>query len=171
MEQDLGGSGDHVLDEVTVSRRIDDSDVIVLRLKLPESDVDGDAALALRLQLVHHPGVLEGPLPTLQPKKYHSQSDAWTSRIGSQSTAVVLRHTDFLGLLLKLLDRPLVNSSCLVDQVTCCGRFPRVHMADDHDAYVNLFLRHDFTHTRERITQNLSMSVNFSPLLLLLRIK
>lgn len=65
MEQDLGGSGDHVLDEVTVSRRVDDSDVIFFCLKLPESDVDGDAALTLRLQLVHHPGILEGPLPYL----------------------------------------------------------------------------------------------------------
>ena len=31
-------------------------------LELPESNVDGDTTLALGLQLVHHPGVLEGTL-------------------------------------------------------------------------------------------------------------
>ena len=33
-----------------------------LGLELPQGDVDGDAALALRLQLVHHPRVLKGAL-------------------------------------------------------------------------------------------------------------
>merc|ERR1712073_6613 len=58
----LGGTGDHVLDEVTMSGSIDDGHVVLGGLKLPESDVDGDTTLALSLQFVQHPGVLEGTL-------------------------------------------------------------------------------------------------------------
>ena len=55
------------------------------RLELPQRNVDGDAPLALRLQLVQHPGVLEGALAHLG------------------------------GLLLELLDRALVNATAFVD--------------------------------------------------------
>ena len=58
----LGGTSDHVLDEVTVTRGIDDSDLILGGLELPESNVNGDTTLTLSLQLVKHPGVLEGTL-------------------------------------------------------------------------------------------------------------
>ena len=34
-------------------------------LELPEGNVDGDTALTLRLELVEHPGVLEGALAQL----------------------------------------------------------------------------------------------------------
>lgn len=61
----LRSSSDHVFDEITMSRRIDDCDVIFFSLKLPERDVDGDATLTLRLQLVQNPGVLEGTFPHL----------------------------------------------------------------------------------------------------------
>ena len=44
---------------VPVSKGVDDGDVKVFGLELPESDVDGDSALALRLQLVQNPCVLE----------------------------------------------------------------------------------------------------------------
>ena len=39
-----------------------DSDVVLGSLELPESDIDGDAALALGLQFVEDPCVLEGAL-------------------------------------------------------------------------------------------------------------
>ena len=42
--------------------RVDDGDIVLGRLKLPQGDVNGDAALTLRLQLVHDPGILEGTL-------------------------------------------------------------------------------------------------------------
>merc|ERR1711963_1031315 len=87
----LAGASDHVLDEVTVARGVDDGHVVLGSLEFPESNVDGDTTLALGLQLVHHPGVLEGALARL------------------------------LGLLLELLDGPLVNSTALVDQVTGGG--------------------------------------------------
>jgi len=58
----LRGTGDHVLDEVTVTRGINDGDVELGGLKLPESDIDGDTTLTLSLELVQDPGVLEGAL-------------------------------------------------------------------------------------------------------------
>ena len=77
----LGGSGDHVLDEITVSRGINDGEGVLGGLELPEGDIDGDTALALGLEVVKDPGVLEGSL----------------SELG--------------GLLLELLDGTLVNTS------------------------------------------------------------
>jgi hypothetical protein len=41
---------DHVLDEVTVPRGIDHSEVVLRRLELPQGDVDGDTTLALGLE-------------------------------------------------------------------------------------------------------------------------
>ena len=62
----LGGSSDHVLDEISVSGSVNDGDVELGGLELPESDVDGDTTLALGLQLVQNPGVLEGSLAHLK---------------------------------------------------------------------------------------------------------
>jgi hypothetical protein len=53
------------LDEVTVARGVDDGDHVLGRLELPQGNVDRDAALALGLQLVEHPGVLERALAEL----------------------------------------------------------------------------------------------------------
>merc|ERR1719510_1074635 len=108
----LGGTGDHVLDEVTMSGGINDGHVVLGSLELPESDVDGDTSLTLSLQLVEHPGVLEGALAGL------------------------------LGLLLELLDGPLVDASALVDQMTSGGGLAGVDVSDDNDVDVSLFLTH-----------------------------
>ncbi len=43
----------------------DDGDVVLGGLKLPERDIDGDASLALRLELVKHPCILERALARL----------------------------------------------------------------------------------------------------------
>eukprot|EP01017_Pseudomicrothorax_dubius_P039922 TRINITY_DN6188_c0_g2_i8.p1 TRINITY_DN6188_c0_g2~~TRINITY_DN6188_c0_g2_i8.p1 ORF type:complete len:129 (-),score=16.16 TRINITY_DN6188_c0_g2_i8:199-585(-) len=48
----LGGSGDHVLDEVSVSWGIDDGEEVLLSLELPERDIDCDTTLSPRLELV-----------------------------------------------------------------------------------------------------------------------
>ena len=45
----LRGTGDHVLDEVTVARSIDDSDHVLGSLELPERNVDRDTTLTLGL--------------------------------------------------------------------------------------------------------------------------
>ena len=108
----LGSTSDHVLDEITMSRGINDRHVVLGGLKLPESDVDGDTTLTLGLQLVQHPGVLEGSLAGL------------------------------LGLLLELLDGPLVNTTTLVDQMTSGGRLAGVNVADDNNVDMSLFLAH-----------------------------
>jgi hypothetical protein len=41
----LGSSSDHVLDKVTVSRGINDGDIVLGSLELPEGDIDGDTTL------------------------------------------------------------------------------------------------------------------------------
>jgi len=109
----LGSTSDHVLDEITVTRGIDDGEVELGGLKLPESDIDGDTSLTLGLELVQHPRVLEGTL----------------THIG--------------GFLLELLDGTLVDSTALVDQVTSGGGLTGIDMTDDNDVNVSLFLSHD----------------------------
>merc|ERR1719220_2577879 len=91
---------------------VDDGDVVLGGLKLPKSNVNGDTTLALGLQLVHDPRILEGTLARL------------------------------LSLLLELLNRPLINPSALVDQVASGGRLARVDVTDDDDVDVSLFLSH-----------------------------
>merc|ERR1719309_358670 len=109
----LAGAGDHVLNEVTMAGGVDDGDVVLGSLELPESDINGDTTLTLGLQLVHDPGILEGALARL------------------------------LSLLLELLDGSLVNTSTLVDQVPGGGRLARVDVANDDNVDVGLFLSHD----------------------------
>merc|ERR1719225_1666299 len=105
-------SSDHVLDEITMSRSINDGDIVLGSLKLPESDVNGDTSLTLGLQLVKNPGVLERSLAGLG------------------------------RLLLELLDSPLVDTSALVDQVTSCGGLAGVDVTDNDNVDMSLFLAH-----------------------------
>lgn len=58
----LGGTGDHVLDEVSVTGGVNDSDLVPGGLELPKSNVDGDTSLSLGLKLVKNPSVLERSL-------------------------------------------------------------------------------------------------------------
>ncbi len=61
----LGGTSDHVLDEISVTWGIDDGDVVLWGLELPESDIDGDTTLTLSLEFVKNPCVLERTLSEL----------------------------------------------------------------------------------------------------------
>merc|ERR1719341_2277924 len=61
----LGSSSDHVLDEIPVSGGINDGDIVLRGLELPESDIDGDSSLTLSLQFVKNPCVLERALARL----------------------------------------------------------------------------------------------------------
>merc|ERR1719204_190553 len=110
----LGGTSDHVLDEVTMSGGINDGHIVLGSLELPESDIDGDTSLTLSLELVKNPSILEGSL----------------SRLG--------------GLLLELLNGSLVDSSALVDQVTGGGGLARVDVSNDNNVDVSLFLSHGY---------------------------
>jgi len=109
----LGGTSDHVLDEITVTWGVDDGDIIFWSLELPESDIDGDTTLTLGLQFVKNPSVFERTLAQLG------------------------------GFLLKLLDGTLVNSSALVDQVTGGGGLSGIDVADNDHVNVHLLLTHD----------------------------
>merc|ERR1719431_145976 len=115
----LRSSSDHVLDEVPVSRSINDGDIVLGGLELPESNVDGDTSLTLGLQFVKNPCVFERSL------------------------------SRFLRLLLELLDGSLVDTSALVDQVTSGGGLARVDVDDNDNVNVGLFLslfRSSFRH-------------------------
>ena len=65
----LRSSSNHVLDEIPVSGGINDGDVELGSLKLPESDIDGDSTLTLGLQFVKNPCVLERSLTHLDKKE------------------------------------------------------------------------------------------------------
>ena len=109
----LGGTSDHVLDEITVTGSVNDGDIVLGSLELPESNVDGDTTLTLGLELVKDPGVLEGTLAELS------------------------------GFLLKLFYCPFINATTLVDEVTGGSRLSGVDVADDDDVDVSLiFLTH-----------------------------
>ena len=110
----MGGSSNHVLDEISVSRGINDGDIVLGGLELPESDIDGDTSLTFGLELVKNPGILEGSL----------------SGLG--------------GLLLELLNGSLVDTSALVNQVTSGGGLARVDVADDNNVDMSLFLAHGY---------------------------
>lgn len=56
----LRGTGDHVLDEVSVTGGVNDGDIVLGGLELPEGNVDGDTSLSLGLEFVKDPCVLEG---------------------------------------------------------------------------------------------------------------
>ena len=45
----LRGTRDHVLDEITVARGVNDGDIVPGSLELPEGNVDGDTTLTLGL--------------------------------------------------------------------------------------------------------------------------
>merc|ERR1712019_252812 len=83
----LRGTSNHVLDKVTMAGRINDGDLELVGLELPEGDIDGDTTLSLGLELVEDPGVLEGTLAHL------------------------------LGLLLELFNGSLVDTAAFVDEM------------------------------------------------------
>jgi len=128
----LGSTSDHVLNEIAMSRGIDDGAVVLVGFKFPQGDIDRDAALPLRLELVQHPGVLERSL------------------------------VHFRRFLLETLDHPLVDSSQLIDEMACSCGLARVDMSDDHDVDVGLLLSHlaRLSQNKPRVSTSLSHSPN-----------
>jgi len=108
----LGGSGDHVLDEISVSGGIDDGVVMLLGLELGEGDVDGDTSISLGLEFVKNPGEGERSL------------------------------TDLLCFFLELVDGSLINSSAKVDQVTGGSGFSGIDVANNNDVNMRFLLCH-----------------------------
>lgn len=144
----LGGPSDHVLDEVPMTRGIDDGHIVLAGFKFPQWNVDGNATLPLCLQLVQHPGVLKWPLPHLGGKQIVKGSQlvrflSCSERGAIQPGTVLLPVSTYLrGFLLKLLDGPLVDAPTLVDEVTSGGGLARVHMANHNNVYVEFLLSH-----------------------------
>jgi len=108
----LGGTSNHVLDEIAMAWSVNDGDVELGGFEFPQGNVDGDTTLAFSLEFVQHPGVLEGAL------------------------------THFLGFLLELLNGTLVDTTALVDQVTSGRGLARVDVANNDDVDVSLLLTH-----------------------------
>jgi len=108
----LGGTSDHVFDEVTMSWGINNGNHELGGFELPEGDIDGDTTLTLSLQLVENPGVLERTL------------------------------SEFGGFLLELLDGTLIDTTALVDQMSSGGGLSGIDVADDDDVNVSLILSH-----------------------------
>ena len=52
---------------------VNDRDVVLRRLKLPQRDVDRDATLTLGFQLVQHPRVFERAFAHLQSKAHPAE--------------------------------------------------------------------------------------------------
>ena len=109
----LGGTGDHVLDEVSMSWGIDDGEEVLWRLELPEGDIDGDTTFTLGLEVIHNEGVLERALAEL------------------------------LGFLLDLSELPLVDTAALVDQVTGGGGLTSIDVTDNDKIDMILLLTHE----------------------------
>jgi len=104
----LGSTSDHVLDEITVTGSVNDGDIVLGGLELPESDINGDTTLTLGLELVKNPGILERTL------------------------------AEFGSFLLELLNGTLVDTTALVDQVTSGGRLAGIDVADNDNVDVSL---------------------------------
>lgn len=104
----LRGARNHVFDKISVSWCIDDSEVVLGALELPQSDVDGDAALTFSLKFVEDPGLFEGAFAHL-------------SRF-----------------LFELLNGSLVDSAALLDQMSGSSGFSRVDVTDNYQIYMKL---------------------------------
>merc|ERR1712002_4556 len=108
----LGGSSDHVLDEISVTWGIDDGDFVPVGFELPESNINGDTSFTFGLEFVHNPGIFEGTF------------------------------TFFGSFLFEFFDDTLVNTTGLVDQVTSGGRFTGIYVTDDDNVDMSLFFTH-----------------------------
>jgi len=108
----LGSASDHVLDEISVAWGINDGDVVVLCLELPQSDVNGDTTLTLSLEFVQNPGILEGALAHL------------------------------LGLLLKLFNDTLVDTTAFVNEMASGSGLAGIDVSNDDNIDVQLFFTH-----------------------------
>jgi len=108
----LGGTSDHVLNEISVARGVDDGDVELGGLEFPEGNVDGDTTLSLGLKLIQYPSVFERAFAHIS------------------------------GLFLELLDGSLVDTTAFVDQVTGGCGLTGVDVTDDDNVNVGLIFWH-----------------------------
>jgi hypothetical protein len=99
----LGGTSDHVLDEISVAGSINDGEARFLGLELPEGDINGDTSLTFGLKFIEYPSVFESSL------------------------------THLVGFLLELFDGSLIDTTTLVDHVAGRGGLAGVDVTDDDE--------------------------------------
>jgi len=108
----LGGTGNHVLNEISVSWGINDGEDGFGGLEFPESDIDGDTSFSLGLEFIKYPSVFERSF------------------------------THFFGFLLELGNGSLINTTAFVDEMTGGSGFTRVDMTNNDEVDVNFFFTH-----------------------------
>jgi len=99
----LGGTSDHVLDEISMSWGINDGEDGGGGLEFPESDINGDTSFSLGLEFIENPSVLEGGF------------------------------THLFSFFLELGNGSLINTTALVDKMTSGSGFSRVDVTDDDE--------------------------------------
>ncbi len=105
-------SGDHVLNEIFVSRSIDDRAVVFRSYEFFQVNVDGNSSVSLRFQVI----------------KYPSE----TKRSFSFDFCFILEFLEFSS----------TDSSAFEDQMSCGGRLSRVDMSDYDEIEMWFFLSH-----------------------------
>lgn len=110
----LGGTSNHILDEISVTGSINNGEVVFSGFELPEGNIDGNTSFSFSFKLVQNPSVLERTL------------------------------TLFSGFLFELFDDSLIDTTALVDQVTGSGRFTRIDVTDNDQVNVNLITSSHF---------------------------
>ena len=99
----LGGTGNHVLNEISMSWGINDGEDGGSRLEFPECDINGDTSLSLGLEFIKYPSVFERCF------------------------------THLFGFLLELGNSSLIDTTAFVDKMTGRGRFSRVDVTNDDE--------------------------------------
>jgi len=113
----LGGAGNHVLDEITVTWGVNDGVVVVVGEELLGGTLDGHTTLTLVLLGVH---------------------------VESESERAL---AETLGLFLELGHGTLLDTSELEEKTTGGGRLTRVDVTTDHKGKMLFITRHDFVGT------------------------
>merc|ERR1712235_85983 len=84
-------TSDHVLDEITMSRGINDGDIVLGGAEVHQLDIDGDTSFTFGLEFVQYPSIFEGTF------------------------------AHFLGFFLEFFDDTLVDTAAFVDHVSGTG--------------------------------------------------
>jgi hypothetical protein len=142
----LGGTSDHVLNKITVSRGIDDLEGFFnkIRLPIPIRVRKKKLTVTMYLGVSNFQRAISMVIPRSRSALSLSRTQAKIWRrvsamrshrpdVGIALTVLEGTLSELSGFLLKLFNGTLVNSTALVDQVTSGGRFSGVDMTDDYE--------------------------------------
>merc|ERR1712048_799554 len=108
----LRSTGNHVLNEISVTRGINNGDRVFVGLEFPQSNIDSDTSFSFGLKLVRNPSIFERTF------------------------------TGFGGFFLEFFDGSLIDTTAFVDQVTGGGRFTGIDVTDDDNVDMTFFFSH-----------------------------